>query len=188
MKFKDIAGNDNVIDPNNDKTVIANSDPKHFGGMTNSFTFKNFDLSFMFQWSYGNDIINIGRYRYEGFVGYNNVSTDYWRNRWTEERPGNRYPSLNGEGKTEMSSYYVEDGSYLRLKNLTVGYTLPTHITRKIGLSHLRVYVTAENLFTCTGYSGYDPEVSFWNRLIPGLDYTNYPRARSVFFGVSIKY
>ena len=54
-------------------------------------------------------------------VGYNNVSTDYWRNRWTEERPGNRYPSLNGEGKTEMSSYYVEDGSYLRLKNLTVG-------------------------------------------------------------------
>ena len=188
MKFKDIAGNDNVIDPNNDKTVIANSDPKHFGGMTNSFTFKNFDLSFMFQWSYGNDIINIGRYRYEGFVGYNNVSTDYWRNRWTEERPGNRYPSLNGEGKTEMSSYYVEDGSYLRLKNLTVGYTLPTHITRKIGLSHLRIYVTAENLFTCTGYSGYDPEVSFWNRLIPGLDYTNYPRARSVFFGVSIKY
>ena len=188
MKFKDIAGNDNVIDPNNDKTVIANSDPKHFGGMTNSFTFKNFDLSFMFQWSYGNDIINIGRYRYEGFVGYNNVSTDYWRNRWTEERPGNRYPSLNGEGKTEMSSYYVEDGSYLRLKNLTVGYTLPTHITRKIGLSHLRVYVTAENLFTCTGYSGYDPEVSFWNRLIPGLDYTNYPRARSVFFGFSIKY
>ena len=188
MKFKDIAGNDNVIDPNNDKTVIANSDPKHFGGMTNSFTFKNFDLSFMFQWSYGNDIINIGRYRYEGFVGYNNVSTDYWRNRWTEERPGNRYPSLNGEGKTEMSSYYVEDGSYLRLKNLTVGYTLPAHITRKIGLSHLRIYVTAENLFTCTGYSGYDPEVSFWNRLIPGLDYTNYPRARSVFFGVSIKY
>ena len=156
--------------------------------MTNSFTFKNFDLSFMFQWSYGNDIINIGRYRYEGFVGYNNVSTDYWRNRWTEERPGNRYPSLNGEGKTEMSSYYVEDGSYLRLKNLTVGYTLPAHITRKIGLSHLRIYVTAENLFTCTGYSGYDPEVSFWNRLIPGLDYTNYPRARSVFFGVSIKY
>ena len=121
-------------------------------------------------------------------MGYNNVSTDYWRNRWTEERPSNRYPSLNGEGKTEMSSYYVEDGSYLRLKNLTVGYTLPTHISRKIGLSHLRVYVTAENLFTCTGYSGYDPEVSFWNRLIPGLDYTNYPRARSVFFGFSIKY
>ena len=121
-------------------------------------------------------------------MGYNNVSTDYWRNRWTEERPSNRYPSLNGEGKTEMSSYYVEDGSYLRLKNLTVGYTLPTHISRKIGLSHLRVYVTAENLFTCTGYSGYDPEVSFWNRLIHGLDYTNYPRARSVFFGVSIKY
>lgn len=188
MKFRDLRGNDGIVDPNNDKTVISNSDPKHFGGFTNSFTFKNFDLSFMFQWSYGNDIVNIGRYRYEGFVGYNNVSKDYWRNRWTPENPGNRYPSLNGEGKTEMSSYYVEDGSYLRLKNLTIGYTLPAAVIRKIGLSYLRIYVTAENLFTCTGYSGYDPEVSFWNRLIPGLDYTNYPRARSVYFGISIKY
>lgn len=188
MKFKDLRNNDGIVDPNNDKTVISNSDPKHFGGFTNSFTFKNFDLSFMFQWSYGNDIVNIGRYRYEGFVGYNNVSKDYWRNRWTPENPGNRYPSLNGEGKTEMSSYYVEDGSYLRLKNLTIGYTLPAAVIRKIGLSYLRIYVTAENLFTCTGYSGYDPEVSFWNRLIPGLDYTNYPRARSVYFGISIKY
>lgn len=188
MKFKDLHNNDGIVDPNNDKTVISNSDPKHFGGFTNSFTFKNFDLSFMFQWSYGNDIVNIGRYRYEGFVGYNNVSKDYWRNRWTPENPGNRYPSLNGEGKTEMSSYYVEDGSYLRLKNLTIGYTLPAAVIRKIGLSYLRIYVTAENLFTCTGYSGYDPEVSFWNRLIPGLDYTNYPRARSVYFGISIKY
>ena len=99
-----------------------------------------------------------------------------------------RNPKLTGNTAACTSTFHVEDGSYLRLKNLTVGYTLPTHITRKIGLSHLRVYVTAENLFTCTGYSGYDPEVSFWNRLIPGLDYTNYPRARSVFFGVSIKY
>ena len=78
----------------------------------------------------------------------------------------------------------VNDGR----RNVNSLRMVPTHITRKIGLSHLRVYVTAENLFTCTGYSGYDPEVSFWNRLIPGLDYTNYPRARSVFFGFSIKY
>lgn len=188
IKFKDLRGNDNIIDPNNDKTIIANSNPAHFGGITNNFSFRNFDLSFMFQWSYGNDIINIGRYRYEGFIGYNNVSTDYWRNHWTPTNPSNKYPALEGQGKTEMSSYYVEDGSYLRLKNLTLGYTLPSQITRKIGLSHLRVYVTAENLFTCTSYSGYDPEVSFWNKLIPGLDYTNYPRARSVFFGISVKY
>lgn len=188
IKFKDLRGDDNLVDPTNDKTIISNSDPKHFGGMTNSFSFKNFDLSFMFQWSYGNDIVNIGRYRYEGFVGYNNVSTDYWRNRWTPENPGNKYPGLEGQGKTEMSSYYVEDGSYLRMKNITLGYTVPRHAIRKIGLSYLRVYVTAENLFTCTGYSGYDPEVSFWNKLIPGLDYTNYPRARTIYFGISVKY
>lgn len=188
MKFKDLKGDDNMVDPNNDKTVIANSEPKHFGGMTNNFSFWNFDFSFMFQWSYGNDIMNVGRYRYEGFDMYNNVSTEYWRNRWTPENPTNRYPAHDGRGKTEMSSYYVEDGSYLRLKNITFGYTLPQRVTRKIGLSYLRIYCAAENLLTFTNYSGYDPEVSFWNKLIPGLDQTNYPRARSVYFGISIKY
>ena len=188
MKFKDIGGNDGVIDPVNDKTVVSNSDPKHYGGFTNNFTYKNFDLSVMFQWSWGNDIINIGRYRYEGFTPWYNVTEDYFRNRWTPENPTNRYPSIDGEGKTEMSSYYVEDGSYLRLKNITLGYTIPRHISRKVGISHARIYVTAENIFTWTDYSGYDPEVAFHNRLISGLDYTTYPRARSFFFGLSIKY
>lgn len=187
MKFKDLDGN-NIVDPNADKTVVANSEPKFYGGITNTFTYKGFDLSFMFQGSYGSDIINIGRYRYEGFVSYNNVSEEYWRNRWTPENPSNRYPALKGQGKTEMSSYYVEDGSYLRLKNLTFGYTLPSRLARKLHLQSLRVYVAAENLFTWTNYSGYDPEVSFWNKLIPNLDYTNYPRSRTLFLGLSIKY
>ena len=112
----------------------------------------------------------------------------YRGKRWMVENPSNRYPDMKGQGKTEMSSYDVEDGSYLRLKNLTFGYTLPSRLARKLHLQSLRVYVAAENLFTWTNYSGYDPEVSFWNKLIPNLDYTNYPRSRTLFLGLSIKY
>ena len=120
-------------------------------------------------------------------MGYIIVSTDYWRNRWTEERPGNRYPSLNGEGKTEMSSYYVEDGSYLRLQNLSLGYTFPDKWTRTAGISKLRVYVQGSNLFTWTDYSGYIPEVSNHanDALRPGEDYCSYPLARTFSVGIN---
>jgi len=187
MKFKDLSG-DTIVDPVNDKSVISNSEPKHFGGLTNNFNYKNFDFSILFQWTYGNDILNLGRYRYEAFNGYSNVSYDYWNNRWSPENPTNKYPGLNGEGKTESSSYYVEDGSYLRLKNITIGYNLPENVCRSLKIQNLRMYLTGENLATWTNYSGYDPEVSYYNKLITGLDYTSYPRSRTFTFGLSIKY
>jgi hypothetical protein len=188
LKFKDIAGNDGIVDPQNDKTVISNSEPNHFGGFNNVFNYKNVDLSAFFQWSYGNDIMYIGRYRYEGYEGHNNVTKEYWENRWTPENPTNKFPAIDGSGKVESSSYYVEDGSYLRLKNITLGYNLPNLVCEKMNVESLRLYVSGENLATWTNYSGYDPEVSYSNKLIPGLDYTTYPRSRSFTFGLSIQY
>lgn len=189
MKFKNLDGDvNNIVDPENDKTVISNSQPDNYGGFNNTFSYKGFDLSIFLQWSYGNDIINIGRYRYEGYVGTSNTTYDYWENRWTPENPTNKYPALNGKGKTESSSYYVEDGSYLRLKNITFGYNLPSKTCNKIKIQSLRFYCTAENLATWTNYTGFDPEVSYWNKLITGLDYTSYPRAKLISVGLSVKY
>ena len=180
MKFKDIAGNDNVIDPNNDKTVIANSDPKHFGGMTNSFTFKNFDLSFMFQWSYGNDIINYTRKKLEGMDGrYNNITTVL--DRWTPENPDAKLPRADrNSNSTAFSDRWVEDGSYLRIRDLTIGYTLPRNLLR--GVASINVFVSFENLYTFTKYTGNDPSIG------GGIDNNLYPTSRKYSLGVSLTF
>lgn len=189
MKFKNIDGDpNNVITPEGDKTVISNSQPKHFGGFNNTFSYKNFDASIFFQWSYGNQILNVGRYRYEGYIPYFNIRRDYWNGHWTVDNPSNRYPRLQGAGTTQASSYYVEDGSYLRLKNIVLGYNLPQKLARKLTLNNLRFYVSADNVLTFTRYSGYDPEVSYWNPLLTGLDYTSYPRSSVFTFGMNLKF
>ncbi|MFV0469353.1 MAG: SusC/RagA family TonB-linked outer membrane protein [Dysgonomonas sp.] len=189
LKFKNLDGDaENKITPEGDKTIISNSEPKHFGGFGNNFNYKNFDATVFFQWSYGNEIMNIGRYRYEGYISYYNVTEDYYRNRWTETNPSNKYARIQGGGTTESSSYYVEDGSYLRLKNMVIGYTLPTNVARKLGIKNLRVYLSADNILTFTKYTGYDPEVSSNNPLLSGLDYTSYPRSRTFILGANIKF
>lgn len=189
MKFKNLDNDpDNLITPEGDKTVISNSQPKHFGGFNNTFSYKNFDASIFFQWSYGNQIMNVGRYRYEGYIPYFNIRRDYWNGRWTAENPTNLYPRIQGAGTTQASSYYVEDGSYLRLKNIVMGYNTSKKMAQKMGINSLRFYVSADNVLTFTKYSGYDPEVSFWNPLLTGLDYTSYPRSRVVTVGMNLKF
>ena len=189
IKFKNLDGDaNNVITPEGDKTVISNSQPLHFGGFNNTFSYKGFDASLFLQWSYGNDVMNVGRYRYEGYIPYFNISKEYWNNRWTTERPSNTYPRIQGAGTTQSSSYYVEDASYLRLKNVVIGYNFPEQIIKKLFLSNLRLYLSADNVFTFTKYTGYDPEVSYWNPLLTGLDYTSYPRARTFIFGLNLKF
>jgi TonB-linked SusC/RagA family outer membrane protein len=189
MKFKNIGG-ESDIDPENDKTIISNSEPKHYGGFSNTFQYKGFELSAFFNWSYGNDILNIGRYRYEGSNIAYNISYEYFRNAWTPENPGNKYPAFasNSQFRTQNSSYYVEDGSYLRLKNLVFAYHFLPRVYHKLGMQSLRVYISADNLYTWTNYSGYDPEVSYHNKLISGLDYTSYPRSRTIVFGINAKF
>lgn len=186
MKFKDLDG-DGEVDNVNDRTIISNSNPQFFGGLTNNFSYGNFDLSIFLHWMYGNDIMYVGRYRYEAFQA-NNLTYDYWDNRWTETNPSNKYPALRGKGKYETSSYLVEDGSFLRLKNITIGYNLPAPALKKLKLKGLRVYVTGDNLYVWTKYSGFDPEISSFNSLLTGMDNISYPRSRTVTVGLSIKY
>ncbi|TCC93160.1 TonB-dependent receptor [Pedobacter hiemivivus] len=188
FKYKDLNG-DGVVDDVNDRTIISNSNAKHFGGFTNSFTYKNFDLSVLFQWSYGNDILNSGKYRYEaGQNYYANVTTEYWNNRWTSTNPSNTYAALTGLGKIETSSYYVEDGSYLRLKNINLGYNFEESKLKNYKIRGIRFYVTAENLVTWTKYTGFDPEIASYTSLLPGIDNISYPRARTFTFGLNLKF
>lgn len=188
FKYRDLSG-DGKVDNTNDYTIISNSNPDHFGGFANNFQYKNFELNVLFQWSQGNDIVNTGRYRYEAGAGYfANITQDYWDNRWRNDNPTNKYAAIPGQGKLDISSYYVEDGSFIRLKNITLSYTLDNDLLKRIGIKGCRVYVTGENLYTWTKYSGFDPEVASYSQLLPGIDNIAYPRSRTFTFGCNVKF
>lgn len=186
-KFKDLNG-DGVISEK-DQTIIGNPNPKFIGGLNNTIKYKGFDLNVFFQFSYGNDILNANRLSFEGnntFSLNNNYYATY-ANRWTEENPNGIYPRLNGTGNTFYSSRYIEDGSYLRLKTISLGYSIPKEFLSKFKIKEIRAYCTAQNLLTWTKYSGLDPEVSTRNTaLTPGFDYSPYPRAKSLVFGLNL--
>ena len=187
-KYKDLNG-DGVID-SSDRTVIGRGAPKHIGGFTNSFEYKGIDLSVFFQWSYGNDIMNANRLFFESGKNKSRDLNQFasYINRWTPENPNSDIPAAyNSASNNVISSRIIEDGSFLRLKTITLGYTVPTKSISKTGLSKVRIYAAAQNLWTWTSYSGYDPEVSVRNSaLTPGLDYSSYPRAFSVSLGVNL--
>ena len=187
-KYADLNG-DGVVD-SNDRTIIGRGLPIHTVGFTNNFEYKGIDLSIFFQWSYGNDIMNANRLFFESSNNRSRELNQFasYANRWTPENPTSDIPAAtNSSSNRVISSRIIEDGSYLRLKNVTVGYTFPAKLVKKWKIDKARVYVAAQNLWTCTGYSGYDPEVSVRNSaLTPGLDYSSYPRAYSISFGVSL--
>lgn len=186
-KYKDLNG-DGVID-SNDRTMIGRGLPIHTGGFTNDFEYKGFDLSIFFQWSYGNDILNANRLFFENVNNSRNLNQyATYADRWTPENPYSDIPvAKNSSSNKVVSSRVIEDGSFLRLKTLSIGYTLPKKVIKKWGISNARVYVAGQNLWTISGYSGYDPEVSIRNSaLTPGLDYSAYPRAYAVNFGVNL--
>lgn len=189
-KYRDING-DGVIDAN-DRTFIGRGLPVHTGGLTNNFYYKGFDLSVFLAWSYGNDIINANRLMFEGSGTKSpdlNMFASY-ANRWTPDNPTSDIPAAYNSGSYKVfSTRVIEDGSYLRLKTLSFGYTFPKTWMAKAGITQLRLYFAAQNLFTITGYDGYDPEVSVrHSALTPGLDYSSYPRARSYSFGVNLQF
>mgnify|MGYP002581469163 CR=1 FL=1 len=171
-----------------DCTIIGRGQPLHTGGFNNTFEFFGFDLNVFFQWNYGNDILNAARTQFvrgKSEVGYNR-----WKEycgRWTPENPMSDIPRVGGWGSSQYSTFEVEDGSFLRLKNLSLGYTLPSKITKKFFVQKLRVYFSAQNLVTWSNYSGYDPEVSTKNTaLTPGYDWSAYPRSRVYNFGINV--
>lgn len=185
IKYRDING-DGIVNLD-DYTIIGNPNPKHFGGLSNNFTYKGFDLNVFFQWSYGNEIYNANRQILEGRGS--NIQNQYasYENRWTPENPTNENHRSSGFGPYAHSSRVIEDASFLRLKTVALGYSIPQRLIQRIGVSNARVYMSAQNLYTWTSYSGFDPEVSARaSTLTPGFDFSAYPRARTVIFGLNV--
>jgi len=189
-KYTDI-NDDGVIDTN-DQTFIGRGEPIHTGGFTNNFEYAGFDLSVFFQWSYGADILNANRLMFES--GYNkrkdlNQFASY-ADRWTFDNQDSDIPRVSTSSSNGLfSSRIIEDGSFIRLKTLSLGYTIPSKFLKQIKINKARAYLSAQNLFTLTKYTGYDPEVSIRNTaLTPGLDFSSYPRAASMNIGINLSF
>ena len=189
-KYKNIDGSEDNLITDNDRTVIGNGHPLHTGGFTNNFVYKNWDLNIFLQWSYGNDVFNVNRLVMEnpGAKKQLNQFASY-KNRWSESNPTSNIPRVRAVGADEYSSLYVEDGSFLKLKTISLGYNFDTKTLKRIGLSAARVFVSAENIATITGYSGSDPEVSTRHSVLtPGFDWSAYPRAFNASLGVNVTF
>ncbi|MDR6782631.1 TonB-linked SusC/RagA family outer membrane protein [Pedobacter africanus] len=187
IKYRDLNA-DGIINTD-DLTVIGRGQPIHTGGFSNNFSYKGFDLGIFLQWSYGNDIMNANRYMFEG-NGNVRVSLNQYASyvdRWSESNPTNKNFKANGQGTIgSYSSRVIEDGSYLRLKTVSLGYNLPISYIKSVGLSKLRLTATAQNLVTFTRYSGMDPEVSVRSSVLtPGFDFSAYPIPRTIVFGLN---
>ena len=186
-KYRDI-NKDGVID-DNDRTVIGCGQPLHTGGIGNTFNFYGFDINFFFAWSYGNDVLNANRLYFENGSVTNTNQLKTYTKRWTTTNNRSDIPRVGANGMFVYSSRVVEDASFLRLRNVTVGYTLPRKVLRKMHFDTMRIYVSGENLWTLTGYTGPDPEVSTRNSVLtPGFDWSAYPRALGVTAGVSLTF
>ena len=187
-KYRNL-NDDNVI-TDADRTAIGKGQPVHTGGFTNNFTYKGWDLNVFMQWSYGNDLWNANRLQFENpaMKRNKNMFASY-NNRWTPENPNsNMVRAMAPAGIAQQySTLYIEDGSYLKLKNISLGYTFPKKMLTKTGLKSLRLYVSAENIATLTSYSGSDPEVSTRAGILnPGFDWSAYPRSFNASFGINV--
>ena len=206
MKIQDLSG-DGKIDLS-DRTVIGNANPLNTGGFSINSRIFNFDIGAYFNWSYGNDIYNANKIEYTSTSKYssrNMIDIMASGNRWNNLRPDGTISNDPAEleamnANTTLWSPYmrtfaltdwaVEDGSFLRLSTLTLGYTLPQNISNKLKMKKLRVYASGYNLWLLTNYTGFDPEVSTRRRtsLTPGVDYSAYPKSRSFVFGLNVNF
>ena len=208
-KFKNVDGSEDNKITENDKTVIGNAYPKFYGGINNTFTYKDFDLSIFLTYSFGNDVFNATKLTNTKTALQNKNVLDIANssNRWVvvnkkgelitdpqemaDINKGKTVAAVydNEIGDTYIHSWAVEDGSYLKLSNITLGYTFPRKMLSKIGISKLRLYATGSNLLTWTKYSGFDPEVStMGSGLTPGVDFGAYPKSRSFVFGINLAF
>jgi hypothetical protein len=184
--YQDING-DGKITQSADRVILGNSQPKFTGGITNTFSFKGIDLSVSLQGSYGNKIYNQQRSVLELGTGYTNATTTLL-NRWTPTNTNTDVHSAFQDPAATISDRFIENGSYLRVKNLSLGYTIPTSIVSRSPIKKIRIYITAQNLATWTKYTGYDPEVSSneQSAITSGVDNGAYPNNKSIIAGVGI--
>lgn len=186
IKYKDLNGDGTIDD--NDLTVIGRGQPIHTGGFNNNLRYKGLSLNLFFQWSYGNNIYNANRLALEGNSNGRALVNQFasYENRWTPENPTNENYRTRGQGPIGFySSKQVEDGSYIRLKTISLDYSLPRNLISKAYLKTLTFSVAAQNLLTWTKYSGLDPEVSTISAVLaPGFDFSGYPQVKTITFGV----
>lgn len=190
LKFKDL--NEDGIINDQDQTFIGNPQPDFTANLINNFRFRGFDISIFLQGVYGNEILNLIRRDIEGMAGLTNQSTAVL-DRFTFQNLETDVPRATGNdpnANRRISDRFVEDGSFVRLKNLTIGYTLPDQLTQSIRFQHVRIYFGGQNLYTLTRYTGYDPDIGSFNQnpLINGVDNGRYPIAKSVTLGISAKF
>ncbi|MGB4844810.1 MAG: TonB-dependent receptor [Ferruginibacter sp.] len=215
IKFKDLDG-DGFVRLADDRQIIGNPTPKFTGGLLQQFSYKRWDASVFVNFSYGNDIYNANKIEFTNGYSNNSNMLDIMQGRWKiVDAPGQTTQWITGgtaygvspdqiaainsgasiwqpiktSGAFYPHSWAIEDGSFLRINNVTVGYSLPTKSISRLRMSQLRFYFTANNLAVITNYSGYDPEVSVRSSgLTPGLDYSAYPKSRSFVFGVNASF
>jgi len=221
MKFEDING-DNKIDEN-DQTFLGSPHPKLFYGINLNLEYKGFDLQLFFQGTWGNKLYNVMKYFQYSMVNYNgtwnangnnysNVASDYfdkvyrpapdpanpvYRDNWGGNPNGTVPAPSSDDSRNELnfsnSDFYIEDGSYLRLKNVQLGYNFPKNICNKIRMKNMRVYASVTNALTFTKYKGLDPEIgkkvgTESNNLFIGIDEGSYPQARTFIFGLTFDF
>jgi len=188
--FEDVF-EDGIID-SRDRTKIGDPNPLFTGGLNNRLAWKGLSLTFFFQFSYGNDIYNGTRVYLESMKGSDNQFATVL-DRWTEPGDITDIPRATNSDRNENnrhSSRFVEDGSYLKLKNLRLGYSLPSSITNRLKINRMEVYAVAQNIWVLTNYSGMDPEVNYAGQDVTrlGTDFFTYPQAKSLSFGISMSF
>ncbi len=195
--FADVNG-DGVVNAS-DRTTLGSPQPKFYGGINLDASYKSWDFAMSFYGVFGNKILNyvesdLESFQKRGSEGVENVSQNYYQNRWTPTNPSNRYARALAVDDNTLnnvpSSVYVENGSYLKLRNFTVGYTLPSALTKRLTFTKLRVYISSQNLFTITKYTGLDPEIGTQggNATQNGVDNGTYPSSRFFTFGLNVTF
>jgi TonB-linked SusC/RagA family outer membrane protein len=187
-KYVDING-DGVVNTN-DKHNLGNAQAKFTASLSNTFTYKGFDLSIFFQGSFGNKIFNLEQQQLEKTTTSGNVSAVLLDRYDSVRNPNGKYPKAVNAPVVQVQDTYIEDGSYIRLKNVTLGYTFPKSIASKILAKQIRLYISAQNLLTITHYSGLDPEANYYdqNNLLPGVDAGVYPHYRTFLAGLNVTF
>lgn len=188
IRFKDLNGDDELNEA--DRTMIGSPWPDFVYGLNVNLAYKGFDFSMFVQGSQGNDVFNMKMYDLESGNAYLNAPAGFLERSWTGEGTSDRFHKISEKQNLnqEISDYFVEDGSYLRIKNMQLGYSIPANIVKRVGLSQARFYVSAQNLLTLTKYSGLDPEIGSSSSITSGIDQGYYPQARVFTLGVNLKF
>jgi TonB-linked SusC/RagA family outer membrane protein len=184
--YKDI-NDDGTFSSNSDRTILGNAQPDFTFGMTNTIRYKDFDLNLLINGTYGNKILNANEEVLEMFTGQQNAA-GCARNRWTSTHTDTNIPRASSNPSDIFSNRFLEDGSFIRIKNLTLGYRLPEKFAKICSMTNARIYLSFDNLLTLTHYSGFDPEIGTGLNSEPGTDMSIYPTARSYSIGIQIKF